>query len=73
MLAMGSRRNPETGWAAIRPVMVGFMLAADAFVVIALVVGRPSGWVAPLVAFGVVLVGLGWFFWWSLAHRHDDD
>ena len=70
---MGSRRNPETGWAAIRPVMVALMLAADAFVVIALAVSRRSGWVAPFIAFGVVLVGLCWFFAWSLRHRHDDD
>ena len=73
MVAMGSRRNPQTGWAAIRPVMVAFMLAADGFVVIALVAARPDGWVAPLIAFGVLLVGLCWFFSWSLRHRHDDD
>ncbi len=73
MLAMGSQRNPQTGWAAIRPVMVGFMLAADAVVVIALAAARPDMWVAPFVAFGVVLIGLCWFFVWSLRHRHDDD
>ena len=70
---MAPQRNPQTGWAAIRPVMVAFMLVADAFVVIALGVARPDGWVAPFVAFGSVLVGLCWFFGWSLAHRHDDD
>jgi hypothetical protein len=73
MLAMGSQRNPETGWAAIRPVMVGFALAADAFVVILLGVARPEMWLAPFIAFGVVLIGLLWFFPWTLRHRHDDD
>jgi hypothetical protein len=73
MVAMGSSGNPQTGWAAIRPVILGFTVAADAFVVIALLAGRPSGWLAPFIAFGVVLVGLGWLFVWSLRHRHDDD
>jgi hypothetical protein len=57
----------------MRPVLVGFLLAADVFVVAALVIARPRGWVAPLVAFGSILVGLVWFQGWSIRHRHDDD
>jgi hypothetical protein len=62
-----------TGWAAIRPVLSGFLLAADAFVVAALAVARPTGWVPPFVAFGSLLVGLVWFEAWAIRHRHDDD
>jgi hypothetical protein len=57
----------------MRPVLVSFLLAADAFVVIALVALRPAGWLPPLIAFGSLLVGLLWFQAWSLRHRHDDD
>lgn len=62
-----------TGWSAIRPVLAGFLLAADAFVVIALVAARPEGWLPPLIAFGSLLVGLIVFEAWALRHRHDDD
>lgn len=65
--------GPRTGWAAIRPVLVGLALAVDAFVVAALGITRPGGWVPPFVAFGAVLVGLAWFWGWSVRHRHDDD
>jgi hypothetical protein len=54
-------------------VLSGFLLAADAFVVGALVALRPGGWVPPLVAFGSLLVGLVWFEAWAIRHRHDDD
>jgi len=64
---------PETGWAAIRPVLVAFLLAADAFAVISLAVVRPEDWGAPFAGFGIVLVGLVWFQVWSIRHRHDDD
>jgi len=64
---------PETGWAAIRPVLVGFLLVVDAFAVISLAVVRPEDWWAPFTGFGVVLVGLVWFLSWSIRHRHDDD
>lgn len=64
---------PETGWAAIRPVLVAFLLVVDAFAVVSLAVVRPQDWWAPFTAFGVVLVGLGWFEVWSIRHRHDDD
>ncbi len=72
---MSPDRRPirPTGWAAIRPVLVGFMLAADAFVVLALLIARPEGWLPPFVAFGTLLVGLVWFEAWSIHHRHDDD
>jgi hypothetical protein len=57
----------------MRPVLVAFLLAADAFVVAALAIARPHGWVAPLIAFGSILVGLVWFQAWTIRHRHDDD
>ncbi len=57
----------------MRPVLVALLLAADAFVVAALAIARPQGWVAPLVAFGAILVGLAWFQAWAIRHRHDDD
>ena len=64
---------PETGWAAIRPVLVGFLLVADAFAVLSLAIMRPEDWWAPFTGFGVVLVGLVWFQVWAIRHRHDDD
>jgi hypothetical protein len=62
-----------TGWAAIRPVLTGFLLAADGFVVAALVLGRPHGWLPPFIAFGLLLAGLIGFEVWALRHRHDDE
>jgi hypothetical protein len=75
MVAMGqgSGGPPETGWSAIRPVLVAFLLAADAFAVVSLAVARPEDWWAPFIAFGTVLVGLVWFQVWTIRHRHDDD
>lgn len=75
MVAMAQRPGgaPETGWAAIRPVLVAFLLVVDAFAVISLGVVRPEDWWAPFTGFGVVLVGLIWFEIWSIRHRHDDD
>jgi hypothetical protein len=64
---------PGTGWSAIRPVLVAFLLAADAFAVVSLAIVRPEDWWAPFTAFGVVLVGLVWFEAWAIRHRHDDD
>jgi hypothetical protein len=69
----GPPRSPETGWAAIRPTLVAFLLAADAFVVISLAALRPSGWLPPFAVFGSLLVGLVWFEAWAIRHRHDDD
>jgi hypothetical protein len=57
----------------MRPVLVGFLLVADAFVVTALGIGRPAGWLPPFVAFGSLLVGFVVFEVWALRHRHDDD
>ncbi len=62
-----------TGWSAIRPVLVAFLLAADAFAVASLAIVHPHGWLLPFIAFGVVLVGLIWFELWAIGHRHDDD
>ena len=74
MVAVASSQGPEpsSGWAAMRPVLVGFLLLADAAAVVALVTARPRGWVAPLIAFGVLLVGLIWFWGWAMRHRRDD-
>jgi len=63
----------RTGWAAIRPVMVGFLLIVDAVCVAVLALVHPRGWVPPLIAFGALLVGLVWFEAWSIRHRHDDE
>jgi hypothetical protein len=57
----------------MRPVLVGFLLLADAFAVGSLVLLRPEGWFPPFVAFGVVLVGLIWLERWAIGHRHDDE
>jgi hypothetical protein len=57
----------------MRPVLVGFLLAADLFVVVILAVAHPRGWLPPLIAFGALLLGLVWFQVWSIRHRHDDD
>jgi hypothetical protein len=57
----------------MRPVLVGFLLVADAFVVAALGLARPKGWLPPFIAFGSVLVGFVVFEVWALQHRHDDD
>jgi hypothetical protein len=65
--------SPRDGWPAMRPVLVGFLLAADAFVVGALVLLRPEEWFPPFLGFGIVLVGLVWFEAWSIGHRHDDE
>ncbi|MEZ5078138.1 MAG: hypothetical protein R2725_11935 [Solirubrobacterales bacterium] len=60
-------------WAAIRPVVTAFLLAADAFVVAVLAIARPGGWVPPFVAFGSLLVGMIWIEAWAIRHRHDDE
>jgi hypothetical protein len=57
----------------MRPVLVAFLLLADAFVVAALAVAHPGGWLPPFIAFGSLLVGLVWFQAWAIRHRHDDD
>jgi hypothetical protein len=70
---MGRRgRSPQTGWSEMRPVLVGLLLVADAFVVGALVVARPAEWFPPFVGFGIVLVGLVGFEVWAVGHRKDD-
>ncbi|HKA67242.1 MAG TPA: hypothetical protein VKG03_04990 [Solirubrobacterales bacterium] len=56
----------------MRPVLVGFLLLADAFVVASLAIAHPGGWFPPFVAFGSLLLGLLWFEAWAVRHRHDD-
>lgn len=69
---MGRRGDPQTGWAAIRPVLVAFLIVADAFAVASLAIVRPESWFGPFFGFGVVLVGLIWFEIWAIGHRRDD-
>jgi hypothetical protein len=57
----------------MRPVLVGFLLVADAFAVGSLAIARPRGWLPPLIGFGIVLAGLVWLEVWAIGHRHDDD
>ena len=51
---------------------MSFLLLADAFVVAALAIARPAGWVGPFIAFGAILVGLVWFQVCAVRHRRDD-
>lgn len=60
-------------WASLRPVLLGFAVLADAFVVAALGIARPHEWVAPFAVFGVLLVGFVGLEAWALRHRHDDE
>jgi hypothetical protein len=57
----------------LRPVLVAFLLVADGFTVAALAIARPDGWLPPLIAFSIALVGLIGLEIWAVAHRHDDD
>jgi hypothetical protein len=61
----------RVSWAAIRPTLIAFLLAADAFVVTALLISRRSGWLPPFLAFGALLVGLVVFEIWAVKRRHD--
>ncbi|HWB69809.1 MAG TPA: hypothetical protein VG518_07515 [Solirubrobacterales bacterium] len=69
----GSGRIPKSRWAAMRPVLAGFLLLALAFVVGALAIARPLGWLPPFIAFGSLLAGMAAFEVWAIRHRHDDD
>lgn len=69
----GAGPGNGTGWAAMRPVLVAFLVAVDAFAVATLALARPHGWLPPLIAFGSLLVGLAWFEGWAIRHRHDDE
>ena len=53
--------------------LTGFLLAADVFVVAALAIVRPGGWLPPFIAFGSLLIGLVVFETWAIRHRGDDD
>jgi hypothetical protein len=63
----------EPSWAALRPVLIAFLLIADGFTVAALAIARPGGWGAPFAAFGIALLGLIGLEAWALAHRRDDE
>jgi hypothetical protein len=52
-------------------VLLAALLVADAFVVSALAIARPPGFLPPLIAFGLILVGLVTGLAWAIAHRHD--
>jgi hypothetical protein len=66
-------RRVEPAWAALRPVLIAFLLAADTATVVSLALVRPDGFVAPLIAFSLALAGLIGLEAWAIAHRHDDD
>jgi hypothetical protein len=53
-------------------VLVACLVAADAFVVAALALSRPGGWLPPFIAFGLALLGLIGLEVWALRHRGDD-
>jgi hypothetical protein len=72
-MADGSGRTPGSGWAAMRPVLVAFLLVVVGFAVASLAIAHPDGWFPPFIAFGALLLGLIWFEAWALLHRHDDD
>jgi hypothetical protein len=54
-------------------VLIACLAVADAFVVAALALARPGGWVPPFIAFGVALLGLLGLEAWALRHRGDDN
>jgi hypothetical protein len=64
-------RRPESGWAAIRPVLLGFAILANAFVVAALGIAHPAGWVPPFAVFSMLLCGFAGLELWAVRHRHD--
>ncbi|HYQ78222.1 MAG TPA: hypothetical protein VEP91_03835 [Solirubrobacterales bacterium] len=57
----------------MRPVLVGFLIVADAFAVASLAIARPEGWLPPFLTFGFVLLGLIGFELWAIGHRRDDE
>lgn len=67
----GGRSPGQLTWSQLRPLLVACLLAADAFVVAALAIAHPPGWLPPFIAFGLVLIGLAGFLAWSLRHRGD--
>ena len=60
-------------WATMRPVLLGFAVLADAFVVAALAISRPDGWVPPFAAFAMLLCGFVALETWAIRHRRDDE
>jgi hypothetical protein len=72
-MGRGSGEVKPLGFAALRPVLIGALLVADAGIVLVLLLGRHKGWFPPFVGFGIVLVGLIWMMGWAVRRRHDDD
>lgn len=67
------KRSVEPPWAALRPVLLLSLTAANVFVLAALAITQRDGWLPPFIAFSCVFVGLiGWDVW-ALRHRYDDD
>ena len=64
--------SPQTGWSAMRPVLVALLLIGDAVAVASLAIAHPEGWLPPFLAFGSILIGLVWFEIWAIRHRRDD-
>jgi hypothetical protein len=71
-MAQGGGGSRQDGWLAMRPVLVAFLLIADAFAVAMLAIVHPGGWFPPFLAFGTLLIGLVWFEIWAIRHRRDD-
>ena len=67
----GPERPDQLTWSQLRPVLVAALLFVDAFVVGALALSRPGGWLPPLIAFGSVMIGLVGLLAWSIRHRGD--
>ena len=64
-------RPDRLTWAMLRPVLLAMALVSNLFVLLALAIARPPGWVAPFVAFGIVLFGLAGTLAWAVWHRGD--
>lgn len=57
----------------IRPVLIGFAILTDAFVVAALAIARPDGWFPPFAVFTMLLCSFVALEAWAVRHRYDDD
>lgn len=71
MIGVMDRRPGQLTWSRLRPPLLGALLVTDLFVVLALALARPDGWVPPLIAFGIVLAGLVLTLAWAIRHRGD--
>ncbi len=66
-----SPRPDRLTWAQLRPLLIAALLVVDAFVVVALAIARPGGWLPPFIAFGSILIGLVAMLVWAVRHRGD--